>query len=135
MAWLLTAAGFHVPLTPLVDMPVSVGTLPPVQMVNDVPKSKTGIVLGVTVSVNVVGMAHSPALGVNVYVAVAWLSTTVGFHVPLMPLSDVVGRLGTVPPVQIVKEEPILNNGVVLGVTVNVNVVVTAHWPASGVKV
>ena len=52
---------------------------------------------------------------------------TAGFHAPLMPLSDREGRMGTELPVQMVKEEPRLNSGVVLGVTVNVNVVVTEH--------
>ena len=36
---------------------------------------------------------------------------TAGFHVPLMPLSDREGRVGTELPLQMVKEEPILKIG------------------------
>ena len=62
--------------------------------------------------------------------------TTDGFHVPTNPLSDVVGNVGTTPPVQIVKLSPILNDGITLGVTVTVNVTgPVTHWPASGVNV
>ena len=59
--------------------------------------------------------------------AEVWLSTTEGLHVPTMPLSDVVGKVGTVPPAQITSEVPKLNVGIVFGVTVTVNVVVVAH--------
>jgi hypothetical protein len=63
------------------------------------------------------------------------LSTTEGFHVPFIPFVDVFGKAGTVPPAQMVKDVPKLNVGVMFGVTVTVNVVGTAHWPAVGVKV
>ena len=63
------------------------------------------------------------------------LLTTDGFHVPVIPLSDVVGNIGTVPPEQIVNVVPKLNVGVTFGVTVTVNVVVVAHCPAVGVNV
>ena len=52
-----------------------------------------------------------------------------------MLLSDVVGKTGTVPPAHMVKEVPNANVGVMLGVTVTVNVVVVAHNPAVGVNV
>ena len=45
----------------------------------------------------------------------------------MIPLSDVVGKVGTVPPLQIVNEVPKLNVGVILGLTVTVNVAVVAH--------
>jgi hypothetical protein len=35
-------------------------------MVNDVPKLKVGVVVGVIVTVKEVDMAHSPGLGVNI---------------------------------------------------------------------
>jgi len=35
-------------------------------MDKDVPKLKVGVMLGVTVTVNVVAVAHCPAVGVNV---------------------------------------------------------------------
>ena len=54
---------------------------------------------------------------------------------PVMLLVDVVGRVGTVPPEQIVSVVPKLNAGVTFGVTVTLNVVGRAHCPAVGVKV
>jgi len=63
------------------------------------------------------------------------LSTTDGLHVPVMLLLDVVGNDGTVPPLQIVNEVPNAKVGVIIGLTVTVNVVVVAHSPAVGVKV
>jgi hypothetical protein len=63
------------------------------------------------------------------------LSTVDGLHVPVIPLSEVVGKTGTAPPAHIVSEVPNANVGVVLGVTVTVNVVVVAHNPAVGVNV
>jgi hypothetical protein len=44
-----------------------------------------------------------------------------------MPLLDVVGKAGTVPPLQIVKDVPKLKVGVIFGLTVTVNVVGFAH--------
>jgi hypothetical protein len=52
-----------------------------------------------------------------------------------MPLVDVDGKVGTTPPAQRVSEFPKLNVGVILSVTVTLNVVAVAHWPAVGVKV
>ena len=42
------------------------GTDPPAQIVR-FPKGKVGITFGLTVTVKVVGNAHNPAVGVNVY--------------------------------------------------------------------
>src|SRR5674476_213287 len=91
-----------------------------------------GAVLLLTVIVNVAVVAHSPAVGVNVYSVVVVLSSA-GLHVPVMPLSDVVGRADSAAPEQIAATG--LNVGVVLLLTVIVNVAVVAHWPAAGVKV
>ena len=63
------------------------------------------------------------------------MSTTEGFHVPVIPLSDELGNAGTVPPAQIVSAVPKLNVGVIFGFTVTANVVVVAHNPAVGVNV
>ena len=63
---MLTVEGLHVPLILLVDVLGSVGTDPPVHMVREVPKLKVGVMLGFTVTLNVVGNAHCPAVGVNV---------------------------------------------------------------------
>jgi hypothetical protein len=53
----------------------------------------------------------------------------------VIALSDVAGNVGTAPPAHIVKEVPNANVGVMLGVTVTVNVAVVAHNPAVGVNV
>jgi len=64
--WLLTVDGFQVPVIPFVDVVGKAGTVPPAQIVRLVPKLKTGVVFGLTVTVKVVGIAHNPAVGVNV---------------------------------------------------------------------
>ena len=71
----------------------------------------------------------------KVYVPLAVLLTVDGFQVPVIPLVDVPGKVGTEPPLQILNEVPKLNVGVMFGLTVTVNVVVVAHSPAVGVKV
>jgi len=52
---------------PFVDVVGRVGTVPPAQIVSVVPKLNVGIIFGATVTVKVVGNAHCPAVGVNVY--------------------------------------------------------------------
>ena len=52
-----------------------------------------------------------------------------------MPFEEVVGKVGTVSPAQIVSDVPKLNVGTIFGVTVTVNVAVVAHNPAVGVNV
>ena len=61
-------AGLHVPVMPFVDVVGNVGTDPPAQIVKLVPKLNVGVMFGLTVTVNVYGNAHKPAVGVNVYV-------------------------------------------------------------------
>jgi hypothetical protein len=56
-----------------------------------------------------------------------------GDHVPVIPLSDVVGNGDNVPPEQI--GATALNVGVTLELTVIVNDAVVAHCPAAGVNV
>ena len=53
-----TVEGLHVPVIPFVDVEGSVGTVPPLQMLNDVPKLNVGVMLGVTVTVNVMDGPH-----------------------------------------------------------------------------
>jgi hypothetical protein len=48
---------------------------------------------------------------------------------------EVPGNEGTAPPAQIVSVVPNAKVGVIFGLTVTVNVVVSAHCPAVGVKV
>ena len=135
LAVLLTTAGFHVPVMPLLEVVGNKGTVPPKQIVSELPKLNVGVTLGVTVTVNVVVVAQRPAVGVNVYTPLAVLLTTDGLHVPVIPLVDVVGNVGTVPPEHIVSVVPKLNVGVIFGLTVTVKVVVVAQRPAVGVNV
>ena len=55
---LLTVAGLQVPVMPLVEVPGSAGTVPPEQMLSDVPKLNVGVIFGATVTLNVVVVAH-----------------------------------------------------------------------------
>jgi hypothetical protein len=127
LAVLLTVDGLQVPVTPLSDVVTKVGTAPPLQILSVVPKLKVGVTFGATVTVKVVGTAHCPAVGVNVYVPLAVLLTVAGLHVPVILLVDVLGKAGTVPPAQIPNVVPKLNAGVMFGATVTVNVVGNAH--------
>jgi hypothetical protein len=68
-------------------------------------------------------------------VAEFWLSIAEGVHVPVIPLFDVAGKEGTVPPAQIVNEVPKLNVGVMFGATVTVKLIDGEHNPAEGVNV
>jgi hypothetical protein len=52
-----------------------------------------------------------------------------------MPLSEVFGKEGTLPPAQMVRALPKLNEGVMFGFTVTLTEVERAHCPASGVNV
>lgn len=56
-----------------------------------------------------------------------------GDHVPVIPLSDVVGNAGTLDPLQY--GPTALNAGVTNGLIVIVKVTTFAHCPAFGVKV
>ena len=56
-------------MIPSVDVFDNVGTLPPAQIVSIVPNENVGVMFGLTVTVNVVVVAQSPAVGVKVYVA------------------------------------------------------------------
>lgn len=127
--------GLHVPFIPLVEVVGRDGTLPPAHIASAGPKLNTGVTIGLTVTVKVVGKAHCPLVGVNVYVPEFWLSTAEGDHAPVMPLFDVVINEGTLAPAQIVSEVPKLNVGVMFGFTATVNEAVVAHCPASGVNV
>jgi hypothetical protein len=55
---LLTVAGLQVPVIEFVEVVGNVGTVPPLHMVNEVPKLKAGVMLGFTVTVKVVLVAH-----------------------------------------------------------------------------
>jgi len=55
------------------------------------------VTCGFTVIVKVVVVAHCPAVGVKVYVVVAWLFKA-GVQVPAMLFSEVVGKALSVAP-------------------------------------
>ena len=56
-------------------------------------------------------------------------------HVPVIPLSDVVGKGGTLSPAQITSAVPKLNTGVMLGAIETENVTGGAQVLVSGVNV
>ena len=61
-----TTAGLHVPVTPLVEVAGSSGTVPPAQIDRAVPKLNVVVVMLLTVTVKLVTSAHCPASGVKV---------------------------------------------------------------------
>ena len=126
----LFSAGAQVPVMPSLEVRGNAFKVPPEQI--GATAANVGVTLGLTVMVNVVVVAHCPAVGVNVYVVVAVLLSA-GAQVPVMPSLDVRGNAFKVPPEQI--GATAANVGVTLGLTVMVNVVVVAHCPAVGVKV
>ena len=89
------------------------GTAPPPQIFSDVPKLNVGVTRGIIVTGIVIGMPHWPPAGVNVYEPEVVLLITAGFHVPVMPLFDVVGNVGGVVPAHIGGTE--VNVGIKIG--------------------
>ena len=109
------------------DIVGKVGTAPPAQIVRDVPKVNVGVMFGVTVTVNVAGTAHWPAVGVKLYVPGVVLLTTAGFQAPVIPFVELLGKVGTVPPAQILSDVPKVNAGVVRGMIVTGIVIGIPH--------
>ena len=64
--WLSTVAGFQTPAIPFVEVAGKAGTLPPLHIVNAVPKLNVGVTHGITVTFMTYCMPHCPELGVNV---------------------------------------------------------------------
>jgi hypothetical protein len=93
----LLIAGLHVPVIPFVDVAGNAGIAAPEQY--GPIAANEGVILGFIVIVSVVVLAHSPAVGVNVYVVVAVLLIA-GLHVPVIPFVDVVGNAGIDAPEQ-----------------------------------
>lgn len=123
VAVLLTSAGVHVPVMPFIEVNGSTGAVEPSHIA--ATAAKVGVTFGVTVTSNVIGVAHWPASGVNVYVPLTVLLTTAGDQVPVIPFVDVVGKVGATEPSHIAATG--LKVGIMLGVIVTVNVVVVAH--------
>ena len=128
---LLTTAGNHVPLIPLVDIDDKIGAELPLQIAFSI--AKEGKIFAVTVCVSVVGTAHWFEAGVKVYVPLCVLLTVAGVHFPLIPLFEVLDKIGAVLPLQI--SFSIAKDGDTFPVIVCVSVVAIAHWFAVGVKV
>ena len=61
-----------------------------------------------------------------------WVLFNAGDHVPVMLLFEIVGNADKLAPEHI--GATAVNVGVIIGLTVIVNVVVVAHWPESGVN-
>jgi uncharacterized membrane protein YoaT (DUF817 family) len=128
---LFIVAGLHVPVTPLGDVVASVGAVDPAQKAGMAAKS--GTTLGVTVTLSVCVVAHTPAVGVNRYDPLVVLFIVAGLHVPLIPLGDVVPKVGAV---LFWHNGPIAAKfGVICGSTTIVKLWVVAHCPAFGVNV
>jgi hypothetical protein len=129
----LMVAGLQVPVIPLLDV---VGNVGAVLFWQSGPIAvNVGVTCGLMVTLKVVAVAHCPADGVNVYVVVPAVAVLIvaGFHVPLMPLLDVVGNVGAAA---FWHSGPIaVNVGVTCGSIVMLKVAVVAHSPAAGVKV
>jgi hypothetical protein len=58
--------GFHVPLMPFVEVEGKTGAEDPAHIAIVVPKLKSGVIIGFTVTDKLVVVAHCPASGVNV---------------------------------------------------------------------
>jgi hypothetical protein len=63
------------------------------------------------------------------------LLTVEGTHTPVRPSFDIVSKVGTTPPEQIVSDVPKLNVGVMFGITHTSIVVEIAHCPGLGLNV
>ena len=124
------SAGDQVPVIPFVEVVCNGAKVAPVQI--GFITANVGVILELTVIVNVAIVAHCPAVGVKVYVVVAVLFSA-GDQVPVIPFVEVVGNAANVPPEQI--GFTVANVGVILELTVIVNVCVVAHCPAFGVNV
>ena len=131
VAVLLTVAGLQVPVIPSFEVRGRTGAAAPVQIA--VITEKVGVTTGLTVTVRGTVVAHWPAVGVKVYVAVTVLLTVDGLQAPVIPSFDAKGRIGEIAPAQIARITEKV--GVTTGLTVTVQTWVVAHWPAVGVKV
>ena len=94
---------------------------------------KTGVMIGLTVTVRVAVAIHIPVFGIKVYVPEAVLLTVAGLHVPVIPLLETGFKTGFGAPAQI--GAIALKTGVIIGLTVTVRIAVVAHCPGFGIKV
>ena len=127
-----TIEGVHVPVIALLEVVGKTGAVSPLQIAEVIEKA--GVTFELTVIVFVTGEAHAPPpAGVKTYVPVLTLLTVDGVQVPVTALSEVVGKTGTVDPLQI--ETGNVNVGVVVfELTTTVIDAVEAHEPTVGVN-
>ena len=92
---MLTVVGFQVPVIPFVEVVDNNGAVAFAQIGATV--LKLGIIV-FTFMVKVAVVAQIPVLGVKVYVPEAVLLTVAGFQIPVIPLLEVVGKLGAAAP-------------------------------------
>ena len=87
--------GFHVPLTPLLEVPGNVGA---VLFWQSGPICVNVGVTWLVITIFIVTGIAQPAAGVKVYVVVPAVDVLIvdGFHVPLTPLLEVPGNVGAV---------------------------------------
>ena len=123
-------AGNQVPVIPLGEVVPSVGAVAPSQ--KGAMAAKLGVTFGVTVTFRVCVVAHCPAAGVNTYEPEVVLLMVAGNQVPVIPLGEVVPRVGATSPAQ--NGAMAAKSGVMLVVTVTLRVCVVAHCPAAGVN-
>ena len=125
----LFKAGDQLPVIPLSEVVGKAVKASPAQI--GATALNVGIVLaGLTVTVKLVDETQLPELGVKRYVAVAALLNA-GDQTPVIPFVEVAGKGEAATPAQTVIG---LNVGITSGVTVIVNEVPDAHWPAVGKK-
>ena len=129
MVAVLSKAGDHVPVIPLLEVVGNADKLAPEQIeftcvnIGNVDEPTEIVIFAI--------VAHSPVVGVKLYVVVAVLSKA-GDHVPVIPLFEVVGNADKVTPEQI--EFTCVKVGVGFGVTEIVIFAIVAHSPAVGVN-
>ncbi len=96
-----SAYGCRTPSTrnTIVETPGNTGAIDPLQ--KGAIGGNKGKMPVVTTIEMVVGNAHCPAAGVKVYVPEVVLLTIAGFHVPVIPLFEVVANTGAIDPLHI----------------------------------
>ena len=120
---MLTIEGFQVPVIPFVEVVGKLGAVVFAQ--NGAIALNVGNTFGFTTISKLIVVAQTPVVGVKVYIPEVVLSTVDGFHVPLMPLFEVVGKIGAVAFAH--KLVITVKLGVTFGVTVIDRVTGVAH--------
>ena len=93
-AVVLMDAGFHVPVTPSMDVGGNAGAT---EFSHNGPIwVNVGVIVVAMVIFKANPIPHWPAFGVNVYIVVPAVEVLIiaGFHVPVMPLVEVNGNAG-----------------------------------------